>query len=61
MEQVGIGLILLSFISIALWIYAIADIVEGSLSGNSSKIMWLIVVIIFPIFGAILYLLIGRK
>lgn len=61
MEQFGIGLILLSIISIALWVYAIADIVRGSLSGNSSKIMWLIVVIIFPILGAILYLLIGRK
>lgn len=61
MEQFGIGLILLTIISIALWIYAIADIVKGSLSGNSTKIMWLVAVIIFPILGAILYLLIGKK
>ena len=61
MEGFGIGLITLTIIALALWFFAIADIVKGSLSGNKSKIAWLIAVIFFPILGALLYLFIGRK
>lgn len=54
-------LTILGLIAVALWVYAIAKIVSGSIQGQGSKIFWLIVVIFFPIVGAILYLLFGSK
>jgi hypothetical protein len=53
--------LILGLIALILWIYAISDIVSGSLEGQGRKIFWLIVVIFFPILGAILYLLFGSK
>lgn len=53
--------IILGVIALVLWIYAIANIVSGSIQGQGRKIFWLIVVIFFPIVGALLYLLFGSK
>jgi len=61
MEALGWTIIIISILSVILWVYAIADIVRGSLSGNSNKILWLIIVIFFPVVGALLYLLLGKK
>ena len=61
METFGWVLLILAVIAIALWIYAIADIVKGSFSGSGKKMLWLIVVIIFPIVGAFLYLVLGKR
>jgi hypothetical protein len=54
-------LLIIGLFALVLWIYAIIDIVRGSLAGNSRKILWLIVVIIFPIIGAILYLILAKR
>lgn len=51
----------LTIISVILWIWAIFDIIRGGLAGDTSKILWMVVVIIFPILGVILYYLFGRK
>jgi hypothetical protein len=60
----GIGeiLVLLIFLvlPIALWLIALIDILKSNFSGNN-KVVWIIVVILLPILGAILYLLIGRS
>ena len=61
METLGWTLLILGLITVVLWIYAIADILKGSLDGQGSKILWLIVVLFFPIVGVVLYLLVGRK
>ncbi len=61
MEALGWTLLILGILTVALWIYAIADILRGSLEGQGSKVLWLIIVIFFPILGVIFYLLMGRK
>ena len=61
MESLGWVALILGILALGLWIYAILDIVRGSLSGSGNKVLWLIVVIFFPILGAIIYLLIGKK
>ena len=61
MEETMIIFLVLGIIALILWIYAILDIVKGTFKGSGSKMLWLIVVIFFPIVGALLYLLIGRK
>lgn len=60
MEEFALALIILGIITLALWIYGIYDVLKGSVSGNTSKILWLIVIIIFPIVGVILYFLLGK-
>lgn len=60
MEEFIVVIIILGIVALGLWVYAIADIVRGTFSGSSSKMLWLIVVIFFPIVGALLYLLVGR-
>ena len=59
----GVGeiLVLLIFLvlPIALWLIALIDILKSNFSGNN-KIVWIVVVILLPILGAILYLIIGK-
>lgn len=61
MEEFAVVLIILGLIAVALWVYAIYDIVKGTFQGSIEKAIWLIVVIFFPILGAILYLIFGRS
>lgn len=61
MEGLGWTALILGLLALGLWIYAILDIVRGSLSGSGNKVLWLIIVIFFPILGALLYLLIGKR
>lgn len=48
------------FISIGLWIYSLIDILKNSFEKND-KIIWVLVVLLLPIIGSILYIVIGRK
>ncbi|MDN5069232.1 PLDc N-terminal domain-containing protein [Aliarcobacter butzleri] len=43
-----------------LYIFIIIDILKHEFTGYN-KIIWIIVILCFPILGAILYLFIGRK
>lgn len=47
-------------ISILLWIYSLIDILKNKFEQND-KIIWLLVVILIPILGPVLYILIGRN
>ena len=41
-------------------ILALFDILRSEFVGNN-KLLWLLVVLVFPLFGALLYFVLGRK
>ena len=47
--------------SLGLWIYTIVDIVRNTFSDDTTKIVWLLVVVLTGILGSILYLIFGRS
>jgi hypothetical protein len=48
----------LSILWFVLWIVAIVDCVKSS---NPNKVLWIIVIILLPFIGSILYFLLGRR
>lgn len=61
--MMGIGgmesLVLFLIITI-LWLWALIDVVKSNFKG-STKIVWVLLILILPLLGSILYLIIGRK
>ncbi len=53
-------IIVLAFIGIITTIFALIDILKSKFNGND-KIVWVLVVLFFNLFGAILYFTIGKK
>ncbi len=51
----------LIILTLILWVWAIVDIVKSIFRDTIQKIIWLMAVILFPIFGSILYFQLGRK
>jgi len=51
---------LLMLLSIPLFIIALVDILKHDFPGND-KLVWILVIIFFPLLGPILYLIIGKK
>ncbi|MEO6006096.1 MAG: PLDc N-terminal domain-containing protein [Opitutus sp.] len=49
---------LLSILCFVLWILAIIDCAK---SNNPNKVVWIIVIILIPFLGSILYFLFGRS
>ncbi|WP_394342582.1 PLDc N-terminal domain-containing protein [Pontibacter oryzae] len=47
--------------SVILWLWALQDILRNDFKTGTDKLVWVIVVVVLPIVGAVLYLLIGRK
>jgi len=43
-----------------LWIYAIVDVVRSEFKGENDKLIWLLLVILLPFVGTILYFTIGK-
>ncbi|MGB9907018.1 MAG: PLDc N-terminal domain-containing protein [Candidatus Saccharicenans sp.] len=52
--------IILVLISLPLFLIALIDILKHDFPGND-KLVWILVVIFFPLIGSILYLIIGKK
>ncbi len=52
--------LLFALIPIILWIFALVDILKNEFTG-SNKIVWLLVVILLPVIGAVLYFILGRN
>jgi len=50
----------LILISIGLWIYCLTDILRNKFVEND-KLIWVLVVILIPFIGSLLYLCIGKK
>ena len=53
-------LVLFGFFLAFLWLIALVDILRSDFEGND-KIVWVLVVILFPFLGSILYFVIGRS
>jgi len=49
---------LLSIVWFVLWIVALVDCIKSS---NPNKVVWIIVIILLPFLGSILYFLFGRS
>ena len=52
--------LIVCLIIVPLWVIALVDVLKSEFKGND-KIIWLIVVIVLPVVGAILYFLVGKK
>ncbi|WNH12971.1 PLDc N-terminal domain-containing protein [Thalassobellus suaedae] len=62
-EDFSLGLFIwqaLLLVSIGLWIYCLIDVLKNKFEKND-KIIWVLVVILLPILGSILYLFIGKS
>ena len=49
---------LIYILCVVLWIVALVDCLKSS---NPNKVVWIIVIILLPFLGSILYFLIGRS
>jgi hypothetical protein len=49
---------LISIVCLILWIVALVDCIK---SDNPNKVVWIIVIILLPFLGSILYFLLGRS
>jgi hypothetical protein len=58
-----VGMMIFSMIMgcLALWVYAVIDIVRGGFKSEGDKIVWLVLVLLVPALGTVLYYLIGQK
>ena len=48
----------LSIVALICWIVALVDCIK---SNNPNKVVWIIVIILLPILGTILYFLLGKS
>lgn len=58
----GIGLIfwgLIGLTSVAVWIFALVDVVRRDFYRQNDKIVWALIILLAPVVGSILYLVIG--
>ena len=44
-----------------IWVLAIVEIVKSEFQDKNERLIWLLLVILLPFIGTILYLMIGRK
>lgn len=59
-----IGLLFICVLIIApmtLWIWAIVDAAKGEFKSSDSKLVWILLIVLLPFIGTILYLAIGRN
>ena len=60
MELITVSFLLIfTIFTFVLYIYILIDILKHEFTGYN-KIIWIIVIICFPVLGAILYLVFGR-
>ncbi|WP_297337340.1 PLDc N-terminal domain-containing protein [Algoriphagus sp.] len=50
----------LGIIGLAIYAYTIYDVVISNFANDSDKIIWILIVILVPFLGTILWFLIGR-
>jgi hypothetical protein len=41
---------------VAMWVYALADMFRNPELSGAAKAMWLLIIVLVPIFGAVIYL-----
>ncbi|GAA4426053.1 hypothetical protein GCM10023188_07680 [Pontibacter saemangeumensis] len=52
---------LLFLIPLLVWGYAIVEIVTGAFRDSVDKVVWLLLVLMVPVFGLAFYFLVGRR
>ena len=53
----------LPLLALAIWVYALVDAIsvpEDSMYRTGNKLIWVLVILLAPLAGAIIYLLVGR-
>lgn len=58
--DLGIVAVIIGLLLLAIWVWAIIDILKRPMSGLM-KVVWVALVVFLPFIGVILYLLIGRS
>lgn len=53
--------VLLAAASLIVWIWALIDAIQNPGLSNNERLIWVLVIVLTQVLGAILYLLIGRK
>lgn len=51
---------LLGLAVVALWIWAVVDIIKSDFKDTIMKVVWLLLVVFIPLLGFILYVVVGR-
>ncbi|MEO3408580.1 PLDc N-terminal domain-containing protein [Mucilaginibacter sp. CAU 1740] len=59
--NIGVPELFLALLYPILVIYCLIDIIRSTFKDSNSKILWIIVVILMPCLGSVLYLAIGRN
>lgn len=54
-------LITLTTLTAVLWIWALVDILRSKFETPTLKLFWIILIVIFPILGSIIYFQFGKK
>ncbi|WP_439482120.1 PLDc N-terminal domain-containing protein [Cyclobacterium plantarum] len=57
----SILIITLTGLAAVLWIWALVDIIRSRFENSEKKLLWIILIFIFPILGAIVYFQFGKK
>lgn len=52
---------ILSVVCVILWIIALVDILKSDFKDGLTKVIWLVLIIVLPFLGMILYFIIGRN
>jgi hypothetical protein len=59
------GMVLVIFVlgllSVVLWIWALIDAIRNPTLSDNERIIWVVVILLTQLLGAIIYLIIGRK
>lgn len=58
--MVGIFVWFFNIIVVILWTITLIDIMKNNFTGNN-KLIWVIIVVLLPVLGALLYLGLGRS
>lgn len=54
-------ILVVMLLPLILFIWSLVDIISGTFKEPNNKLIWVIVVILLPLLGSILYLIIGRS
>ena len=57
--QVGSALVTLAYFG--LMIYALVDVIRSEFREPLMKLTWVVLILFFPFFGALIYLFLGKK
>lgn len=52
---------LFGLLCLILWVWAIIDIINSRFREDSTKIIWILLVIFLPFLGTLLYYVVGRQ